>query len=269
VLKELLVLVAAVYVVAVAMAYLVADRMIFLPPASSYREGQLPVVMVPAEDGVRIATLHLHDPAADFTILYSHGNAEDLGHLAPLLQWLHEGGFSVLAYDYRGYGLSSGGPPGARAAFRDLEAVYRHAVDDLGIPPHRLILLGRSVGSGPATELAAREPVGGLVLESAFTSAFRVVTRARLLPFDRFPNLRHIRNVSCPVLVIHGTEDEVIAPWHAQRLFDAAPEPKRLHWVEGAGHNDLVAVAGATYLPTLRSFGREVERRAGYPSGPP
>ena len=266
-LKESLIVFAVLYLAFAATAYFVSDRMIFLPPTSSYSVGSLPVVLVPAGDGVRIATLHLRASGVPFTILYSHGNAEDLGHLAPLLQQLRRTGFSVLAYDYRGYGLSTGGPPTARGAYLDLEAVYRYAVEDLGIPPARLILLGRSVGSGPATELAAREPVGGLILEGGFVSAFRVLTRVQLLPFDRFPNLRHIREAKCPVLVIHGTEDEVIPPSHGQRLFDAAPAPKRLLWIEGARHNDLVSVAGAKYWQALLSFAELVEDHAPTPPG--
>ena len=256
--KELLLVVAALYLLFAATAYFIADRMIFLPPVSSYDVGELPIVLAPAEDGPRIATLHLPNAKASHTLLYSHGNAEDLGHLSPLLAELHRGGFSVLGYDYRGYGVSTGGPPSAAGAYRDLSAVYRYAVEELGVAPEKIILVGRSVGSGPATELAAREPVGGLVIESGFVSAFRVLTRVPLLPFDRFPNLRHIRAVDVPVLVIHGTRDEVIAPWHGQRLFDAASQPKQLLWIEGAGHNDLVMVAGTRYLQALREFVRAV-----------
>jgi fermentation-respiration switch protein FrsA (DUF1100 family) len=260
--KESLLLIAGLYFTVAVAAYFIADRLIFLPPTSSYNVEQLPIVFVPIGDDAGIATLYLHNSSAALTILYSHGNAEDLGHLAPLLQQFHRTGFSVLSYDYRGYGLSTGGPASAKGAYRDLQAVYRYAVEELGIQPDRLILLGRSVGSGPATELAARVPVGGLILESGFVSAFRVMTRIQLLPFDRFPNLRHIREVECPVLVIHGTEDEVIAPWHGQRLFDAAPDPKQLLWVEGARHNDLVNVAGAQYWHALLSFATVVQHHS-------
>jgi abhydrolase domain-containing protein 17 len=261
-LKETLLLLAIVYLAIAAAAYFLADRMIFLPPPPSYAEGELPVVLVPTEDGARIATLHLPDPRAVHTILYSHGNAEDLGHLVPLLEQLRRTGFSVLAYDYRGYGLSTGGRATTSGASEDLRAVYRHAIDDLGIQPERLILLGRSVGSGPAAELAAHERIGGLVLESAFVSAYRVLTRIPILPFDRYPNLRNVREVEAPVLVIHGVNDEVIAYWHGRRLFDAAPEPKQLLRVEAAGHNDLVYVAGDRYWHALRSFSFLVEHGA-------
>jgi abhydrolase domain-containing protein 17 len=255
--KALLVTVLLVYLAFAAFAWLASDRMIFQPPPSSYRAGQLPIVMVPT-DGGSIATLHLPNPRATVTVLYAHGNAEDLGHAAPLLEELRRAGFAVLAFDYRGYGSSTGGPPSAAGATSDMEAVYQHAVRTLKIPPSRIVLYGRSVGSGPATDLAARVPIGGLVLESAFVSAFRVLTRVSLLPFDRFHNLRHIRRVRAPVLVIHGTEDEVIPVSHGRRLYEAAGQPKQALWIEGAHHNDVPFVAGARYWSTLAAFGREV-----------
>jgi abhydrolase domain-containing protein 17 len=256
---SLLTVLLVLYVGLMLFAHLVADRMIFLPPAASYEAGQLGVVHVPTDDGVQVAVLHLPNPDARFTILYSHGNAEDLGHLAPVLRELRDAGFAVIGYDYRGYGASTGGPPSAAGAYRDQQAVYRYATEQLGIPPSRIVLYGRSVGSGPATELAAREPVGGLILESAFTSTFVVMTRVRLLPFDRFPNLQRIGRVQAPVLIIHGTRDEVIPVRHGQRLYEAAPEPKQAFWVEGAHHNDVYWVAGREYWRALRTFEQLLE----------
>jgi fermentation-respiration switch protein FrsA (DUF1100 family) len=265
--KAVLVTAIVVYVAFAAFAWLVSDRMIFQPPPSSYRAGQLPIVMLPTEHGT-IATLHLPNPRAAITVLYAHGNAEDLGQLAPWLEELRRAGFAVLAFDYRGYGLSTGGPPSAAGATDDMAAVYHHAVSTLKIPPSRLVLYGRSVGSGPATDLASRVPVGGLVLESAFVSAFRVLTRVSLLPFDRFHNLRHIRRVRGPVLVIHGTDDEVIPVSHGRRLYEAAGQPKQALWIEGAHHNDVALVGGARYWLALAAFGRQVAAAAGVPATP-
>jgi fermentation-respiration switch protein FrsA (DUF1100 family) len=263
--KTLVVVALVVYVAFAAFAWLMADRMMFLPPAPSYRTARLPIVMVPSGDGGSVATLHLPNPDAALTMLYAHGNAEDLGQLVPLLEELRRAGFAVLAFDYRGYGLSTGGPPTAAGAVRDMEAVYRHATTTLGIPPSRIVLYGRSVGSGPASDLAARLPVAGLVLESAFVSAFRVMTKVSLLPFDRFPNLAHVRRVRCPVLVVHGTNDEVIPYEHGRRLYEAVRSPKQALWVEGAHHNDVALVGGDRYWAALRAFGRQV---AGAPATP-
>jgi fermentation-respiration switch protein FrsA (DUF1100 family) len=100
--------------------------------------------------------------------------------------------------------------------------------------------------------------LAGLILESSFTSAFRVVLPIPILPFDKFPNLDKISQVNCPVLVIHGTADETISLSHGKRLFAAAPEPKRSFWVEGAGHNDLFWVAGEQYGEALQDFAQLV-----------
>ena len=259
--KTILATAVLVYVAFAAFAWLMSDRMIFLPPSSSYRAGQLPIVMVPTAGG-SIATLYLPHPRATITVLYAHGNAEDLGHVAPFLEELRRAGFAVLAFDYRGYGMSTGGPASAAGATSDMETVYHHAVNTLKIPPSRLVLYGRSVGSGPATDLASRVPVGGLVLESAFVSAFRVLTRVSLLPFDRFHNLRHIRRVHTPVLVVHGTDDETIPASHGRRLYEAAGQPKQALWIDGAHHNDVPIVGGARYWLALVAFGGKVATAA-------
>jgi fermentation-respiration switch protein FrsA (DUF1100 family) len=265
--KAILVTAVIVYVSFAAFAWFVSDRMIFLPPSPSYRAGQLPIVMVP-RDGASIAVLHLPNPRAGVTLLYAHGNAEDLGQLAPWLEELRRAGFAVVAFDYRGYGMSTGGPPSAMGAVHDMEAAYRWVVDTLRVPTSRIVLYGRSVGSGPATDLAARVPVGGLVLESAFVSAFRVMTKVPLLPFDRFPNLRHLRQVRAPVLVVHGTDDEVIPVSHGRRLYEAAAAPKEALWIDGAHHNDVPLVGGDRYWSALAAFGRRVAGAAGAPATP-
>jgi len=243
---------AGAYLAVSILLHLFADRLMFRPP----RRNQHPAsdyAMLTTRDGVRIAALHLPNPAAEFTILYSHGNAEDLPWIQFVLEMLRDAGFAVVAYDYRGYGASEGRPSAAGAVL-DIEAAYAYVTGELGVPPDRVILHGRSIGAGPTLELAARERVAGVILESTFTSAFRTVTRVRLFPFDRFPNIDRIRQVDAPVLVIHGRSDGLVPFGHGVALFEAAPGPKRSFWVEQAGHNDLLTVAGAQYGEALREF---------------
>jgi abhydrolase domain-containing protein 17 len=252
--KSTLLSIALVYATLGLIAWLFSDRMIFLPPKSTYSASDLAVKLLPVGAERHIATLYLPNPDALHTLIFSHGNGEDLGHNRWFLGALHDAGFAVLAYDYRGYGLSDGGAPGERATYADIEAVYDYATRELAIPPHALIAHGRSVGTGPSVHLAASRPVGGLILESGFTSAFRVLTVVPIFPFDRFSNLRRLRDVDAPVLVMHGTRDEVIPYRMGRQLFEAAREPKRNLWVDGAGHNDFAAVAGARYWQALQSF---------------
>jgi abhydrolase domain-containing protein 17 len=235
----------------------ISERIIFQPQAPSYR-GDLPGLhVVPAADGTQLAVVHLPNPTARHTLLYFHGNAEDLGDNLELLRRFHAAGFAVLAFDYRGYGLS-GGRASERNIYADTQTVLAFARTRLQLTPDRCIAVGRSVGSGPATELATREAIAGLVLISPFKSAFRVMTRVRLLPFDRFDNLAKIQGVRRPVLIFHGTADEVIPFTHGETLFAAAREPKRSVWIEGAHHNDVFAVAGDRILRELVSFGQSL-----------
>ncbi len=260
--KGTLLAIALAYASLALFAWFLSDRLIFLPPSSTYTARDLPVKLVPVGAVRRIAVLYLPNPAAIHTLIFSHGNGEDLGHNRFFLEALRDAGFAVLAYDYRGYGLSAGGAPGERATYEDIDTVYDYATRELAISPHALVVHGRSVGTGPSVHLAATRPVGGLILESGFTSAFRVLTVVPLLPFDRFPNLRRLREVRVPVLVMHGTRDEVIPYRMGRQLFEAAAEPKASLWIDGAGHNDFAAVAGARYWQALRQFSALVAAHA-------
>jgi fermentation-respiration switch protein FrsA (DUF1100 family) len=239
--------------------YFFADRLVFLPHAASYREGGR-FLKIPAADGVRVAALYLPNPQARYTVLFSHGNAEDLGDNLDFLEGLHQAGFAVLAWDYRGYGASEG-TPSERTLYSDEQAVYDYLVRDLKTPPERIFVLGRSLGSVAAVDLAARQPVAGLILEGGLVSGQRVLLPFPLFPFDRFRNLEKMGRVRCPVLIIHGTADEVIPFRHGEALFRAAHEPKRNWWVENAGHNDLAYRVGPEYGRKLQEFAAWVEQQ--------
>jgi pimeloyl-ACP methyl ester carboxylesterase len=229
-----------------------ADSLIFLPPPPSYSDTEA-VLKLPVPGNEQIAAKYLPNPEAPYTLLLIHGNAEDLGDLRFFLEDLHGWGFSVFAYDYRGYGLSDGSPS-ERHAYEDAEAAYRYLTETRQVPPEQILVYGRSVGGGSATALAAQYPVGGLILQSTFTSVFRVVVPVPLLPFDKFPNLRRMEQITVPTLVMHGQGDTTI-PWHhGKALYEAAPEPKTFLWVPGADHNDFTLVAGDRLPQALQDF---------------
>lgn len=233
-------------------ALFVSNRMIFVPQNPSY--DQLPnEVKITSGNGERITAVFLENPRAKHTILFSHGNAEDLGNVVPFMRQFQLLGYSVLMYDYRGYGTSEGSPT-VRKIHQDIAAAYRWLVEEKKIAPESIIAHGRSLGGAPATWLAAHHTVGGLVVESTFVSAFRVKTRWPLLPWDKFNTLRQMKKVACPVLVMHGKEDEVIPFWHAQKLYAAAPGEKMNLWIDGGHHNDYAYAAGPDYILAFQSF---------------
>jgi abhydrolase domain-containing protein 17 len=251
-LRGLLLIVIGLYLIALITAAFFSDRVIFQPQQAGYRD-QRGILRLTSSDGAKISATYLPNPEAVFTVLFSHGNAEDIGDDQPLLERIRAAGFAVFAYDYQGYGTSEGRPSEPHA-YEDENAAYNFLVQSMHVQPNRIIAFGRSVGSGPACDLASRRPVAGLILESAFTSAFRVMTRVRVLPFDKFDNLRKIKSVRCPVLIIHGTEDSVINISHGKELFADANEPKQALWVEGANHNDVAFVGGTRYSDSLKAF---------------
>jgi len=230
--------------------------MIFLPQPTTYQDSS-GILKVPVTEREKISALSLTNSPAAYTLLYIHGNAEDLGDIRPLLQRLHSWGFSVFAYDYRGYGTSDG-TPGEQNAYQDADAAYTYLTQRLRVSPERIIVYGRSVGGGSAVELVRRHPIAGLILESTFTSAFRVVVPFPLLPFDKFSNL-DMRSVRCPVLVMHGQADSTIPLHHGEKLYEVAPAPKLSLWVEGAGHDDFTWVAGEQHRATLKAFQQLIE----------
>ena len=228
------------------------DKIIFHPPLPSYQDGP-DIVKIDIGDSEQISAIYLENPRAEFTVLFSHGNAEDIGQNLGFFEMLRQRGFSVLAYDYRGYGTSTG-KASVQNAYLDIEAAYKYLTLEKKTEPGKIIALGRSVGGGPAVYLATKEDIGGLIFESVFVSAFRVATRTPMFPFDDFNNIDRIEKVRCPVLIVHGTKDNTISIWHGKELFKKANPPKLSLWVEDAGHHDLLGRAGERYWQTMEQF---------------
>lgn len=252
VLIRALFLVVLAYAGFVGLVWLFAERLIFQPPAERYARTP-EMLLIPRPGGGSIAAVYLRNPHAVYTVLFSHGNGEDLGTNLEFLQRMRDAGFDVLAYDYSGYGLSTG-RASERAAYADIDAAYDYLTKTAGVPPKRIIAHGRSLGGAMAADLASRRPVAGLVLESTFTTIFRVVRAYPLVPFDRFRTIDKMPRITAPLLVIHGTDDQVVPFWQGRRLYDVARGPKRWLWVEGAGHNDLGWVADQEYWHALWDF---------------
>lgn len=240
------------YVALAVAAPLLAGSMLYYPQMGSRRAPD-GLRKIRGPDGHDVAVLHLPNPQARFTLWFFHGNAEDLGDIEPQLRLIRDAGFAVFALDYPGYG-HSGGKPSEASLYAAARVGRDYLRNELHVPAAQTIVYGRSLGSGPAVQMAVEERVGGLVVQSGFMSVFRVVTRWPLLPFDQFKNLAKLPRVSCPVLVMHGQQDEVISFAHGEALLNAAREPKQHLWVPGAAHNNFTEVAGESFWQALRDF---------------
>lgn len=233
-------------------AYFLADKIIFQPqPAFSVQDAS--IIKITAPNGEKISAKFFKNDSAHFTILFSHGNAEDIFGSSPFFEQLRDAGFNVLAYDYRGYGTSDG-TPSEQNSYADAEAAHNYLTGELKIAPEKIIIHGRSLGAAVSIDLASRKKCGALIVESAFVSAFRVLTRYPIYPFDKFQNLGKIKRVKCPVLFIHGKKDEVIPFRHGEMLFAAAAAPKSSLWLDEAKHNNVASVGKEVYRQAIRDF---------------
>lgn len=252
VVKLLLLILILIYLCFFIVAWLFPHKVIFQPQPASYKD-DASIIKLRTSNGVTISAKFYENDAAVFTILFSHGNAEDIGTIEPFLLKLRENGFTVFSYDYRGYGTSDG-TPSEENTYGDIQAAYEYLVEVRKIPAEKIILHGRSLGGAVALDLASRQKVGGLIVESTFTSTIRVLTTISILPFDQYDNLSKIADVKCPLLVIHGRNDRIIPFHHGEKLFATANEPKASLWIEEAGHNNLFNVGREEYLRVIRDF---------------
>lgn len=235
-----------------AYAAILADYLIFPTPASSYQDDAT-ILKLQTSDGETISAYYLPAGGDTKLLIYSHGNGEDIGDVRPLLEQFTRHGVSALAYEYHGYGTSSGNPS-EDGCYAAIEAAYAYATQTLGYRSDQITLYGRSLGSGPSSWLAEREAVAGLILDGAFTSTFRVLTHVKMLPWDKFDNYARLPQIQSPVLLIHGTEDRTVPFSHALKNWDAIEGSKHRFFVEGAGHGNLIELAGQTYWDTVIPF---------------
>ena len=267
--NRMLLLLSISFLAACSGVYFVPDRNLVRTPADvglEYREWS-----VVTEDGVVLDGWFLPglEPVKG-TVLFLHGNAQNISYHLASVAWLPRRHFNIFLYDYRGFG-KSGGRSDVYNAVADVEAVIDKVAESLGSANQNIIIFGQSLGAAIAIAAVARHRgnavICGLVADSAF-SGFREIGReklaeltlirpaagllSRLLPSQ--PNLlEDIAAVSpIPVLLIHGEKDRIVPPEHSKTLFAAAREPKAL-WIEPeVGH--IMALSHASLRDRLLRF---------------
>ena len=227
-------------------------------------------VMIPVAEDVRIgARFHMAD-AASGNILFFHGNGEIVADYDELGSTYNRMGINFLAVDYRGYGRSTG-QPSVSTMMQDCHTIFDFAGQWLQQNQYLgpIILMGRSLGSASALELAAahHRAIDGLIIESGFAHAGPLL---RLLGIDPaaigfteekgFGNIDKIKKFDKPTLIIHAEYDHIIPFADGQALYDACPfEAKRLLQIPGANHNDIFMRGLQEYLAAVKKLVDEVK----------
>ena len=209
-------------------------------------------------DGERLRAWLIPDPQPRALVVYFHGNGGHLSMWAPVLCAIARQGYSVLAFDYRGYGASSGSPT-ERGLYRDVDAVVDH-VWTKAKPAVPVIYWGRSLGVSMAAYAATRHPPAGLILESGFPDArslFRAPSPMAFLALFstyRFPAADFLRSVKVPALVIHGDADSIVPYDQGRALYSRIEGPKEFFTIKDGDHNDTTPRDENGYWTVIRDF---------------
>lgn len=234
-----------------------ATQIIYRTPASKPFEWDYEDVLLDV-NGERTHGWFIPFPEAQWTVLFSHGNAGNIADRLESIHLLRLLGLSVLAYDYGGYGLSSGKPSEKRIE-ADIKAMWDYLVNDKGIAPNGIIVFGRSLGGAAAGYLASVVKPAAVILESTFCSIPDVVRDMPLGRFlekgirHRFPTLERITKITVPILIIHSPDDTVIPYKHGLTLFEHANDPKYFLEIRG-DHNEGFIVSKEIYLQGWKKF---------------
>ncbi|MBP5320794.1 MAG: alpha/beta hydrolase [Kiritimatiellae bacterium] len=238
------------YGIASLMMLLFGNRFMFHPPRWRDDVNGLMLLDTGTE---RFGALYLPPPDdRAYVILHSHGNGENLSTVQSWLRTLHDHGYGVIGYDYPGYGASTGTPDEA-GVYRCVETAYRYLTETAKIPPERIISMGYSLGTGPATYIAAKERTAGLLLEAPYSTVVEAVIPFRS-PVNHFCSIDRIRKINCPLIVIHGGKDTVVACRSGKKLFNHARPPKEMVFIPDGTHYNLHNHLGDRYWDLLKSL---------------
>lgn len=245
------------------LVYFFQDRLLYFPftdiAASPAALGLgFEEVRLETDDGQTLAAWWIPARKERAVLLFCHGNAGNISHRLDSLAIFNRLGLSVLLFDYRGYGRSTGRPSEAGTYF-DGEAAWRYLVEGQKKKPEKIILFGESLGGAVAAEIAARHRAGGLILQSNFTSIPELA--ARLYPFlpakwlskFRYATIDKIGAITAPKLIIHSPDDEIIPFSMGRALYEKAADPKQFLQIRG-GHNEGFLVSGKLYERGLDDF---------------
>jgi len=262
---NLLIAAAVAYALMILFVFLYQPRLVYFPQVereltATPRAAGLDYedVTLTTADNVKLHGWWVPSRNARGTILLMHGNAGNISHRLGYLTMFNRLGYSVLLFDYRGYG-KSGGHPDEEGTYRDAEAAWLHLAATRNVAPRDIVMVAESLGGGVATWLATKYPPRALVLASTFRSVPDLGAQiypwlpVRLLARITYDNLGRIAKVDAPVLIAHSRDDDVIPFAHGEALFAAAREPKQMLVLAG-GHNDGFLFTRDAWIAAVGAF---------------
>jgi hypothetical protein len=262
---RILYIIAGSYVLLIVIVYFMQARMLYLPNMPGRALDMTPIdvgmdyqdISLETVDGVTLHGWFIMGRSSQ-VLLFFHGNAGNISHRLESIRQFLDLGLSVLIIDYRGFG-QSGGNTTEKGIYRDADAAWRYLTEDRGIAAGDIVLFGRSLGASVASRLAAQQQASALIVESSFTSVPDVAQElypwlpARWLSRFSHATRDYIRDVRCPVLVIHSRDDEIIPFHHGEAIFAAANEPRTFLKLRGT-HNDAFLRDERVYIEGVRTF---------------
>lgn len=218
------------------------NKILFMPPNKIHIESEADIHIRTAHGNEIVARTIIKDESYMY-LLISYGNAEDID---TVYNWAEESlskyvNVNIVMYEYTGYGTNNESYQcSEQYVYDDVDAVYNYVTEEMKIDPSRIIIYGRSVGSGPSCYIAEKHNVGGLIINCGFMSVFRILFKFRFtIPGDKFPNIDRIKNINCPVCIFHSIKDEIIPFYHAKEMYRAAKIKFEPLFIDGTTHNNI------------------------------
>jgi pimeloyl-ACP methyl ester carboxylesterase len=215
-------------------------------------------IFLRTQDDNYISCLYLNNPNAKRIALYFHGNAENIYQNVSVLEKINKCGLSAFGVEYQGYGKSSG-RPSEKSIYRDATTCFQYVVDSLRFKKEDIILIGRSIGSAAACNTAAEQGVCRLVLITPISTG-KEYCKAHGLGFFRmvagnsFDNIEKCKKITCPIMIVAATDDEVMPSAMVQNLYSSITTMKSIFWVNDAHHNDILYRGSDSLWESLGSF---------------
>jgi fermentation-respiration switch protein FrsA (DUF1100 family) len=243
--------------------YFIQDRMLYFPEREirhtpkdiglDYED-----IYISTKDKISVSAWYIPAENEKGVLLFCHGNAGNISHRLESISLFHSLSLSVLIFDYRGYGKSEGKTT-EKGTYLDAEAAWDYLVNVKGKSPGKIILFGRSLGAAVAADIALKKSPAGLIMESSFLSVPEMGKKyypwvpVKLLSKFDYSTIDKIHLISCPKLIIHSPDDEIVPFEHGRTLFEKAVQPKEFLQIKG-GHNEGFLISGELYREVLKRF---------------